>query len=146
MISSLDSMLFAMIVCGMVLLLVSYCTQSALQEKHYLKENEKMLATQSFSQSLFSKRNVASPELGAAHYDFEKMGTESNVLDEMLLLSAKPHSLGGFVLAGIYEKTPNQKKYFFRENGDNCISLERAAIVKSITERRAVIGVVVCEK
>ena len=48
MISSLDSMLFAMIVCGMVLLLVSYCPQSTLQEKHYLKENEKMLATQSF--------------------------------------------------------------------------------------------------
>ena len=130
-----------------VILIVNFSAQSFSWLSANISGNGKELFSLSVSESLVKANFPENPALGSARIDGSKLRVLSNVVDPELLSRARPAYYGGYYISALYEiqKGGSERKYFFNDAGENCLSVERFAIVDSFPQRKSILGVVVCD-
>ena len=143
---SLDAVIASMLLLfafyTLIISVSSFAGQGSAQEEYVEKE---MLAL-AVSEAIVKNRNMENPSTGAAYFNSEKMRVEQNVIDPALVSKATPMEFGKYELSAIYERNRAGKKYFFEQERENCIVMERFVLMKELLERKTIIGVEVCEK
>lgn len=142
---SFDAMIASIILLSILFLLLFSLNAFAEQEVKNEKEIEKELFGLALSEAIIKNRNEKNPINGAAYYNIEKKRVEANIIDISLLEKIQPKDFGKFSLASLYERIEHGKRYYFENNNENCIAIERFVIIKEIIPRKTVLGVVICE-
>lgn len=143
---SIDALLATTILVVAIFVVGERAWDFAVKEKAETIGHEKELFAAGIAEALVKNRNENKPELGSAYFDKEKQRVMQNFVDEELLKKVKGKSFGRYFLSGIYERGLTGKKNYFESNFSNCLSIERFVIIKGLTQRKAVLGVTVCEE
>lgn len=136
----------------LLFLLVSFAKLSSISSSSQMQSSiEAEFFASSLSEAIVKNRNEENPALGSAYYNPLLRRIESNVIDEALLSKVQPSTFGKYSLSAIYLSNlsgPNssEKNYFFGSSVSDCIAIERFVMLKGLTEKTSVLGVVVCEK
>ena len=142
---SFDAMIASMILLSTLFLLLFSLNAFVEQELQNEKEIEKELFGLALSETIIKNRNENNPINGAAFFNIEKKRVETNIIDISLLEKIQPKDFGKFSLSSLYERIENGKKYYFENNNENCIVIERFVIINGIIPRKTILGVVICE-
>ncbi|MCR4368527.1 MAG: hypothetical protein NUV67_01325 [archaeon] len=143
---SLDSLLASAILLSMLLLTSSMAGAFIETQKAKSAQHERSTLAISLSQALVKNRNEKNPLLGAAYYNPEKKRVEANVVDEKLLTLLEKIAPTKF---GEYEASVAYVRLLWdaapKTTPKKCTIVERFVLVKGFSEKKALIGVGVCE-
>jgi len=143
---SLDVVIAAMILLLSLSLLFFSLDAFAWENIRQARQTEHELFALALSEIIVKNRNEETPWNGAAYFDDAKKRVEQNVLDPNLLRKIETQKAGKYFLSAVYKRTALGKEYYFEEETENCLVVERFVVMKGLIEEKAVLGVVVCEK
>ena len=144
MLFSLDAAIACMIMLTALLITIAWLGGAAGREIARAEEFEREHFAAALAEAIVKNRDEADPSRGAAYFSAEKNRVEANVLDEALLRKISGRKFGKYSLVAAYERGGGEKKYYFGDGARGCIVVERFAVIKGATERKAILGVEVC--